>query len=137
MGSVPLVQAWSEREGTMTTVQQLAMAIVAKHGRIIRSRGGFWHAPDAKMNAAGVPDVWVGTQTIMALERKGLVELVALRPGWFPVEAKQAAGAAVDLKGKFETILARTETKAIRDEELSILRETEGTEDEEQNHSRR
>lgn len=116
--------------GDMTTVQQLAMAIVMKHGRIIRSRGGFWHAPDAVMSVRGVPDVWVGTETVKALARRGLLELVALRPGWFPVEAKAVPGVAVDLKGRFETILARTEAKAVRGEELSILRETKEANDE-------
>lgn len=110
----------------MTTVQQLAMAIVKKHGRIIRSRGGFWHAPDARLNSRGVPEVWVGTNTITALAKQGVLELVALRPGWFPVEARSKGEAEAELGGRFEKLLARTEAEAIRAEELNIPRERDG-----------
>lgn len=87
----------------LTTEQKRAMEFIEKYGSIVRYEGGFWSKPDAELDGvlkAGLsginpnefryPKNYVGTNTINALIRKGVIkvtkELTSKAGHVFPVE---------------------------------------------------
>jgi hypothetical protein len=56
-----------------STQQDVVNKLTETGQAIIRLPGGFWTWAGCSVNAAGVPDWWVATPTIRAMERKGLL----------------------------------------------------------------
>jgi len=93
------------KEKELTPDQLRAMKFIEQYGSIDRYEGGFWSKPDAELDgfipkeSAGraekdchFPKDYVGTNTIYALEKRGLIRISKMkesRTGFFAIQYKK------------------------------------------------
>ncbi len=58
----------------LTRQQARGIALAKEQGELVRYCGGYWSAPGEPTDD-GLPRRWVGTQTVHALERLGLLAI--------------------------------------------------------------
>ena len=56
------------------TQQELINRMQDSGEAVTHQRGGFWSLPSVVRNARGIPEFWVPTRTVRALEARGLLE---------------------------------------------------------------
>ena len=61
--------------GGISSTQRRALQLLDRDGMLVRRTGGFWTTPSMPETRPGVPDDYVGTETVKALANKGLVVL--------------------------------------------------------------
>ena len=69
----------------LSRTQKKAVAhLRATAGRLQRWPGGYWTTEQIPMNLTGAfPAWWVGTRTVAALERAGIIRPVIVRAQWW------------------------------------------------------
>jgi hypothetical protein len=59
----------------LSPTQSRTLEVVYRNGgKLVRRSGGFWTYPGCAEGKAGIPEFWIGVQTVRALETKGLLK---------------------------------------------------------------